>query len=126
MLGPAAASIPAHSQLQVLTPDARILYASARTGAGLEALRAAMLFAVGGEAAPQLESATLTNVRQHTAVSNAARAIHAAARAARAKVPHEALLLDLYNALENLDALTGSTTSDDILNLIFATFCIGK
>jgi tRNA modification GTPase len=36
------------------------------------------------------------------------------------------LLLDLYNALGPLDAITGATTSDDILNLIFSTFCIGK
>jgi len=36
------------------------------------------------------------------------------------------LLLDLYEALQSLDALTGVTTTDDILRLIFSTFCIGK
>ena len=36
------------------------------------------------------------------------------------------ILLDLYESLNSLDALTGSTTSDDILNLIFSKFCIGK
>jgi tRNA modification GTPase len=36
------------------------------------------------------------------------------------------ILLDLYDALQSLDALTGATTSNDILNLIFSTFCIGK
>ena len=36
------------------------------------------------------------------------------------------LLLDLYNALRPLDDITGATTSDDILGLIFSTFCIGK
>jgi tRNA modification GTPase len=36
------------------------------------------------------------------------------------------LLLDLYAALSALDSLTGTTTPDDILNLIFSTFCIGK
>jgi tRNA modification GTPase len=36
------------------------------------------------------------------------------------------ILLDLYEALSALDALTGATTSDDILNLIFSKFCIGK
>jgi tRNA modification GTPase len=41
-------------------------------------------------------------------------------------VPHEMLLLDLYTALRALDALTGQTTIDDILNQIFSTFCIGK
>jgi tRNA modification GTPase len=36
------------------------------------------------------------------------------------------LLLDLYAALRPIDAVTGTTTADDILNRIFATFCIGK
>jgi tRNA modification GTPase len=36
------------------------------------------------------------------------------------------IMLDLYAALNNVDALTGQTTSDDILNQIFSTFCIGK
>ena len=42
------------------------------------------------------------------------------------RIPHEMLLLDLYAALHPLDAITGATTADDILNRIFATFCIGK
>jgi len=41
-------------------------------------------------------------------------------------IPHEMILLDLYRGLWALDSLTGQTTPDDILNLIFSTFCIGK
>ena len=41
-------------------------------------------------------------------------------------IPHEMLLLDLYSALRPIDAITGATTADDILNRIFSTFCIGK
>jgi tRNA modification GTPase len=36
------------------------------------------------------------------------------------------LLLDLYEALHALDSVTGTTTTDDILNVIFSKFCIGK
>jgi len=37
------------------------------------------------------------------------------------------LLLDLYNALRHhWHATHRSATTDDILNLIFRTFCIGK
>ena len=46
--------------------------------------------------------------------------------AVEAAIPHEMLLLDLYAALRPLDAITGATTADDILNRIFSTFCIGK
>jgi len=41
-------------------------------------------------------------------------------------LPHEMLLLDLYNALRPLNAITGETTVEDILTQIFSTFCIGK
>jgi len=43
-----------------------------------------------------------------------------------AAIPHEMVLLDLYAALRPVDAITGATTADDILNRIFSTFCIGK
>jgi len=46
--------------------------------------------------------------------------------AVRERIPHEMLLLDLYSALRPIDAITGATTADDILNRIFSTFCIGK
>jgi tRNA modification GTPase len=36
------------------------------------------------------------------------------------------ILMDLYNVLRALDEITGATTNDDILNVIFSTFCIGK
>ena len=52
--------------------------------------------------------------------------LDAAANAVRSKVPHEMVLLDLYSALRPLDGITGATTNDDILNLIFSRFCIGK
>jgi tRNA modification GTPase len=53
-------------------------------------------------------------------------ALAAARTAVDNRVPHEMLLLDLYNALRPLDEITGATTTDDILSLIFSTFCIGK
>jgi tRNA modification GTPase len=53
-------------------------------------------------------------------------ALNAAQVAVENRVPHEMLLLDLYNALRPLDEITGATTNDDILNLIFSRFCIGK
>ena len=53
-------------------------------------------------------------------------ALDAASKAAADALPHEMLLLDLYGALRPLDEITGATTADDILNVIFGSFCIGK
>ncbi len=35
-------------------------------------------------------------------------------------------LLDLYDALQPLDGITGATTVEDLLGIIFSTFCVGK
>jgi tRNA modification GTPase len=100
------------------------LATSALTGAGLSALREKIIaMATGGAAA---EPGSLTSLRHQQAISAALAALGDAAQASSNAIPHEMILLDLYRALWALDSLTGQTTSDDILDLIFSTFCIGK
>jgi tRNA modification GTPase len=94
-------------------------------GTGVTALREAILGRLRSTP-PSADTAILTNLRQHQAVSAAVRSLRAAGTAVGAGTPHEMLLLDLYEALQALDGLTGTTTSDDVLHLIFSTFCIGK
>jgi tRNA modification GTPase len=100
--------------------------ASALTGAGIEELRSGILQLAGGDGHEQQESGFLTNVRQKQLVVDAIAALDKAAEAVPQKIPHEMILLDLYAALRPLDDITGATTADDILNLIFSSFCIGK
>ena len=99
---------------------------SALTGQGIDELRTEILRHIGGETGAQAESGFLTNVRHQGLVQDSLVALKAASNAVTGRIPHEMLLLDLYNALRPLDAITGATTSDDILNLIFSKFCIGK
>ena len=98
---------------------------SALTGEGIAELREEILRAVCGGAAT-CSGAMLTNLRQQGQVQAALAALNAAAESVRNRIPAEMVLLDLYNALRALDELTGATTVDDVLNLIFSTFCIGK
>ena len=101
-----------------------LLELSALTGEGIDALRNKILeLATGGSAA---ESGLLTSLRHQQAVAASLSALEDARQANDAAIPHEMLLLDLYRALWALDSLTGQTTPDDVLNLIFSTFCIGK
>jgi tRNA modification GTPase len=99
---------------------------SAITGSGIPELRAEILRHVGGNMGAQTETGFLTNLRHQGLVAESLAALKSAADAVQNQVPHEMLLLDLYNALRPLDEITGATTTDDILNLIFSTFCIGK
>ncbi|MCA2970152.1 MAG: tRNA uridine-5-carboxymethylaminomethyl(34) synthesis GTPase MnmE [Acidobacteriaceae bacterium] len=102
------------------------LRVSARTGEGVEALREAILAAVGHGTAEDLELPFVTSLRQAELFRATAEALRKAREATALAIPHEMLLLDLYEALRGLDAITGATTADDILNRIFSTFCIGK
>ncbi len=102
-----------------------IVRTSALSGQGIAELREEILRTVSSGAG-RGETGFLTNIRQHQLVSDSLTALDAAERAVNERVPHEMLLMDLYSALRPLDDITGATTADDILNLIFSTFCIGK
>jgi len=104
----------------------RAVRTSATTGQGIAELRNEILRHVTGDSGANAETGFLTNLRHQEKVRESITALGNARIAVETKIPHEMLLLDLYNALRPLDEITGATTSDDILNLIFSTFCIGK
>ena len=110
-----------------LLPDGGlpVVMTSALTGQGIAELRGQIIRLIGGHG-PQQETGFLTNIRQHTLVQDSLVALDLAAAAVPLHTPHEMVLLDLYSALRPLDEITGATTADDILNLIFSSFCIGK
>ncbi len=99
---------------------------SALTGEGIGELRDEILRQTAGEKRAEAETGFLTNVRHQRLVQDSLEALGKARDAVPKRVPHEMLLLDLYGALRALDEITGATTTDDILNLIFGKFCIGK
>ena len=99
---------------------------SAATGEGIAELRSQILRYIAGLAGSQAEPGFLTNIRHQGLIKDSLTSLDASKNAVAGRIPHEMLLLDLYNALRPLDAITGATTTDDILNLIFSTFCIGK
>ncbi len=104
----------------------RVFRTSALTGEGMDALRQEILHQVAGGAGGEQEAGFLTNIRHQRLVEESLNSLAAACHAVERKIPHEMIMLDLYGALRPLDAITGETTTDDILNLIFSTFCIGK
>jgi tRNA modification GTPase len=116
----------ASSDVSVVSSSLSRVRTSAVTGEGIPALRREILGHIGGEKGGQVETGFLTNLRHQSLVRDSINALDAAQAAVHNRVPHEMLLLDLYNALRPLDEISGATTTDDILNLIFSTFCIGK
>jgi tRNA modification GTPase len=114
------------SQFHVPSSQLLKVRVSALTSDGIPALRAEILRHVVGEHSEGIETGFLTNTRHQELVRDSLTALESAAAAVKNRVPHEMILLDLYAALRPLDEITGATSNDDILNLIFSRFCIGK
>ena len=72
------------------------------------------------------EGEFITNLRHRQLIQQSLDSLAKARRAAAEHAHHEMLLLDLYDALHALDTLTGTTCADDVLGVIFSTFCVGK
>jgi tRNA modification GTPase len=98
-----------------------VIHVSAKTGAGLDALRAAVLEAAGWSA--RGETVFLARER-HLRALELARGHLAAAAAQGAQ--WELFAEDLRLAQEALGAITGRVSADDLLGEIFSRFCIGK
>lgn len=103
-----------------------VVWTSALTGEGIGQLHEKILSVAWPVHEMGPESDFITNLRQRQAIQDALRSLAKAREAAARRVPHEMLLLDLYEALRALDTITGETTFDDLLGVIFSTFCVGK
>jgi tRNA modification GTPase len=112
--------------------DARVeIRVSALTGAGLDALQAALLRVAGWEADTRGETVFMARERQLEALRRAQ--AHLADAAARADVEHgygnaqlELFAEELRLAASALAEITGEFSADDLLGRIFSRFCIGK
>lgn len=93
---------------------------SARTGAGMDALRADLV-AAARAALPRPGEAAL-NARQHGLMANAADSLGAAASLSDTLLIAESLRLTRVA----FDALLGRTATEDMLDALFGRFCIGK
>ncbi|MGE5468772.1 MAG: tRNA uridine-5-carboxymethylaminomethyl(34) synthesis GTPase MnmE [Ignavibacteria bacterium] len=94
---------------------------SAKTGAGVDLLRAELLRVAGWHG--HGEDAILARERHLEALANAAGRLDAAAAELEQL---ELCAEELRLAQEQLSTITGEFTADDLLGLIFSRFCIGK
>jgi tRNA modification GTPase len=103
----------------------KLIPISAKTGAGLNGLREAILrpFAVS-----ELSTSgfLITDARHHDLLVRAHGEIHQSIQQLDEKLSEEIVLIGLHNALRYLGEITGETTTEDMLTRIFSTFCIGK
>ena len=98
---------------------------SARTGAGLDELRRILLDVAGWQSAP--EGIYIARARHVQALRSVREHLDEAASQLSAQGPALDLLAEELRLAQNaLSAITGEFTSDDLLGVIFSSFCIGK
>lgn len=104
-------------------PAVGAIAASAATGEGIDAIRTRIVHELSG----MREGAVIVSNARHIALLGEARDRLRAARSAVAiRLPEEFLIEDLQAARASFDEVVGRRTSDDLLQHIFETFCVGK
>lgn len=103
-----------------------VVSVSAKTGEGLDALRAAIIkpFAASGNADDG--DFLITNARHFDLLQRTVQSLEASQKMLEQRASEELVLTGLYDALHHLGEITGEITTEDVLTEIFATFCIGK
>ena len=106
-------------------PGRPAVHLSARTGQGLDGLRRLLLDVAGWQSAP--EGIYIARARHVQALQAVSLHLQEAADQLQAQGPALDLLAEELRLAQNaLSAITGEFTSDDLLGVIFSSFCIGK
>ncbi len=114
----------AHPALNNAEANAPIFYLSAKTGDGIAQLRNHLAYSWTQD---DTDSIIVSNVRHYNALTAALAAIRRVQQSLAASIPTDLISIDLHDCLDNLSEITGGTiNTDEILEKIFSTFCIGK
>ena len=98
---------------------------SSKTRDGLNELKTAMQkYAYSGTYGDS--GVFVQNVRHLDLLQKAVAALQNALETIDNKMPYDCVIIDLQNAIGNLGEITGEQVTDEIINKIFAKFCVGK
>ena len=103
----------------------KVVYVSAATGEGKEALLTAIASLAGADQLNPSEG-ILANERQRVNVSEALQAVKDASAALASGLTYDAVTVTLEDAVTALMEMTGEKTSDEVIDRVFHHFCVGK
>ncbi len=114
------------ADVAALVGDTAMVELSALRGDGLGDLEAAIARVLLADANRDEAEVGIFRERHRDAVRRAAADLARAAQALEAGAPLELVASDVAAAADALGAITGVVTSEDVLDRVFAEFCIGK
>ncbi|MCX8043063.1 MAG: tRNA uridine-5-carboxymethylaminomethyl(34) synthesis GTPase MnmE [Desulfobacterota bacterium] len=109
-----------------LMPHAPVIHVSALMQQGIDAMRDALAAMLLHDTPINVSEIMVAHVRHGHALLQAAEALEHARQGLQAKQAPELIAVDLQSALAHLGEITGRSASEDILDTIFESFCIGK
>jgi len=107
-------------------PVENIIEVSAKTGEGIEKLELWLKEYVYGSSRQADEEIYIQNERQINLLRQASESLKDALEAAENHLSYDCLTIDVDRALTLMGEITGETVPDEIVNEIFARFCVGK
>ncbi|HUX22164.1 MAG TPA: tRNA uridine-5-carboxymethylaminomethyl(34) synthesis GTPase MnmE [Spirochaetia bacterium] len=112
--------------LQHAAPPEGYLPLSAVTGEGLERITDEIVGRASGAGTIGSSDVVIDSLRQKALLERAVEALEHVDEGIAGGMPADAVAMDLREALDALGEITGEVTSADILNTMFANFCVGK
>jgi tRNA modification GTPase len=119
-------SLPVATKADLGDAPITALATSAATGAGLDDLRRAIARTLRERPSDGGDLVASTAARCRQAMTDTADALARAGRALRDDAPPELVAADLRGAVDGLGLVVGAVATEDMLDLIFRRFCIGK
>lgn len=113
-------------QLQERFGIDKVMPLSARTNEGIDRFAAWLKNYVYGSEGTLSDGVYVQNARHEELLRQALQSLQDAQRAAQERLPYDCIVIDVRNAIDLLGEITGDTVQDEIINEIFARFCIGK
>jgi tRNA modification GTPase len=99
---------------------------SAKTGKGLDELKASIRSSLVRPDLEADESSLVANSRHLDALTKAEAGLQRVLGCVREQAPVELLSAELRAAADALGEITGEITTDEIMDVVFSRFCIGK
>ena len=107
-------------------PASQVIEASLLKGQGITEIEDAVEDLVYGGEIVQKESMMVNNVRHIELLQQAVNSLTDALHMSEMREALDFIEVDVKNAYERLGEIIGETVSDDIINEVFARFCLGK